>query len=318
MSAKRAVMTEHEERQKLKQGLFFAKSRNEPSVSAKDTARFLRLSAKSRIYLSHYTDLQGLLGILSGQRLWLTRADLLNDLKEFQGADSGKIARSYTASFATTRQESVAMWWMYGLAGEEKEDGRIPVQLSFPVRAIRHELEAMRTDVHEVVEETDKDGKTVKREKRDNPPLSTEKLELFEILYLSNTSGKDTEGSILWNGNRASRKRCAGGHLAKWGPLDGYVKDVGWEYEHETRLALELSPSEKGKDIRQVSLPFKLPVEELLIRVGPGRFSEQWYKKVVEALSQKVADLKLPIIIKKQVKQSQYQIRFLKAQKKEK
>ena len=206
------------------------------------------------------------------------------------------------------------MWWMYGLAGEESENGRIPVQIAFPVRAIRYVLDAMREDVHEVLEEVDKNGKTVKNQKLERPPLAAEKLELFEILYYSNISGKDAEGSILWNGNRASCRRCAGGFSAQWGPLDGYVKDVGWSYEGETRLALELSPSEKSKDIRQVSIPFKLPFEELLIRVGPGRYAEQWHNKVVEELSRKVDALKLPINIKEQVQQSQYQIRFLKVQ----
>lgn len=321
-------VSDSEQRKYLRSRLFDEGVAGDGEVSPEDVATYLQLSARSRQTFCHYTSLKAANSIFGSKRLWLTRMDLLNDMKECQ-QNQGLKERTYIASFSATLKESVAMWWMYGLAGEEEnpetrpqgtEPVRVPVRLALKGVALRRLVEKLQKELQK-----DKDG-VVQAEPDDKPsenqntlaaaktPLKVERIDFFDVLYVSNPKTKTAKnggrnyGQIFWNGRHTSRSRFKNGLEKGTAVLDGYLKDSGWEYEGETRIAIVLDEAEaaKWKGLEHVSIPFEAALEDAELCVGPGRYDEECLKECRKNFGyvKKLKD--------KRISKSEYKIRFKK------
>lgn len=317
-------LSETKQRTKLRSRLFDEGVAGDGEVSPEDVAKYLQLSARARQTFCHYTSLKAANSIFDSGRLWLTRMDLLNDMKECQ-QNQGLKERTYVASFSATLKESVAMWWMYGLAGEEEnpetrpqgtEPVRVPVRLSLKGVALRRLVEELQKDKDGVVqaEPDDKQAESQKKQAENKTPLKVQRIDFFDVLYVSNPKTKTAKngsrnyGQIFWNERHTSRRRFKNGLEKGAAVLDGYLKDSGWVYEGETRIAIVLDETEakKWKGLEHVSIPFAAALEDAELCVGPGRYDEEWLKECKRNFKQ-VKKLK-----SKQVLNSEYKIRFKK------
>jgi hypothetical protein len=317
-------LSETDQRLALRRRLFDEGAAGDGKVSPEDVAQYLRLSARSRQTFCHYTSLKAANSIFGSGRLWLTRMDLLNDMKECQ-KNPGLKERTYVASFAATPKESVAMWWMYGLAGEEEnpetrpqgtEPVRVPVRLALKGVALRRLVEELQKDKDGVVqaEPGDKQPESQKKQAEDKTPLKVERIDFFDVLYVSTPKiktakdGSRNYGQIFWNERHTSRKRFKNGLDKGAAVLDGCLKDAGWLYEGETRISIMLDEAEaaKWKGLEHVSIPFAAALEDAELCVGPGRYDEEWLKECHKNFKH-VEKLK-----SKQVLNSEYKIRFRK------
>lgn len=322
-------LSETKQRTTLRSRLFDEKTADDGEVSPEDVAKYLQLSARSRQIFCHYTSLKAANSIFGSKRLWLTRMDLLNDMKECS-KNPGLKERTYVASFAATPKESVAMWWMYGLAGEEEnpetrpqgaEPVRVPVRLALKGVALRRLVAKLQKDKDGVVlaESDDKQAESEektsrKKQSEDKASLKVERIDFFDVLYVSNPKTKTAKngsrnyGQIFWNDRHANRSRFKNGLEKGAAVLDGYLKDAGWVYEGETRIAIVLDEAEaaKWKGLEHVSIPFEAALEDAELCVGPGRYDGEWLKECRRNFKH-VKELK-----SKQVLNSEYKIRFKK------
>lgn len=238
-------------------------------VSKPKVKDFLRLAARSHKYLFQYTDLNALKGMLKTRRLWLTRATDLNDMREFDGDEDPRNA--FVASFTMTHRENVAMWWMYGLRGEERPR-KVPVRLQFAAAGIQ-----------KVVEGAKKRAWTAKG----GQEIEVKKVEFFDVLYQlsrrgeNGASGKSSSAVVTWNGKFADEGRCSSAFKNATEALSGFVKEGGWEYERETRLVVYLRRPLKCK---KIAIDFGPALDSMRICTGPGQFAKTYPKKAKRAL----------------------------------
>lgn len=85
----------------------------------KQLETFLSLKGKGHNAFYQYTNLGALKGMISSQKLYLSRADTLNDSLEGNGSKMKKTENVYIASFAFREPESIAMWSMYAFPYQE-------------------------------------------------------------------------------------------------------------------------------------------------------------------------------------------------------
>lgn len=261
-------------------------------VSKPEVREFLRLAAQSHRHLFQYTDLNALKGMLKTRRLWLTRATDLNDMKEFEGEEDPRNA--FVASFTMTNRENVAMWWMYGLQGQERPR-KVPVRLQFDAAGIR-----------KVIKGAKKRAWTTNGKRK----LEVKKVEFFDVLYQlsrkgdNGASGASSSAAVTWNGEFANAGRCLSVFRNATKALPGFVKEGGWEYERETRLVVYLRKPLKCK---KIAIDFGPALDEMRVCTGPGNFAKGYPGRVRRAL----VKMGCPI----EIEASDYVIHFLKLEK---
>lgn len=230
--------------------------------TASEVREFLALSGRDHRKYFQYTDLNALCGMLKSGQLWLTRADKLNDLKEFGAKEERKFC--YIASFGTSALENVAMWWMYGLNGIEKDPKRIPVRLEFDGKAFLSCWNAVLPNRPDCIVPVPVGA--------GHPLPQVKEVLLHDMLYRRNHShrkkpnGKRWHGAVSWNGHVADEVRCKKAFENAVESLPGFVKDVGWAYENETRITIRLA--EAGPD--KIAIPFVDALKSVRVLVGPG------------------------------------------------
>lgn len=218
---------------------------------------FLRLAAHSHISFFHYTSLQSLEGMLTNKSLLLTNVASLNDLREGDNNAFEEADRTYVASFGWSNRESIAMWWMYGLAGRVEATQRVPVRLAFNGDAVRSSLDMLADE----------------KRKMDW------KVDLFDILYKSSESDTEETVSFSWYRNTLKCSKSAAQNTAK--AFSGFVKDGGWDYEQETRISIKL-PKCVGQTI---FIPFGEALKSVQVLVGPGQNASEYRNIAINRLA---------------------------------
>lgn len=75
------------------------------------------LDEKSRLqncsYLSHYTNYNRLLQILKSQKLYLSKAEYMNDQLEYKNGDKEGWNKLYFLCLVMNRKENIGMWSVY-------------------------------------------------------------------------------------------------------------------------------------------------------------------------------------------------------------
>lgn len=279
-------------------------------ATSDEVKAFLDLSGRDHRKYFHYTDLKAFLGMLESGQLWLTRADMLNDLKEIGTQSARKM--TYIVSFGPSALENVAMWWMYGLKGKESDQiDQIPVRLEFGGKSIQSLV--TRLDPNDPNMDADRvqplsvpNGEVIN---------SIQSASLYDMLYQrtksrnSEKSRKRLHGAVSWNGLIANETRCSAFRNARE-ELPGFVKDVGWAYENETRLTIRLSS--RGALPEKIAIPFVEALKTVRVIVGPGRNAESNFKATLKRVSSapKIEELASVSDWTERIQPSFYQINF--------
>lgn len=251
-------------------------------ATPEEAVEFLCLSGRDHRRYFHYTSLESLLKMLGGGSFQLSRIDQLNDLKEFSG--NTRNPATYIASFGTSALENVAMWWMYGWNGKEGNSSRIPVRLEFDGKALQRLIDSLAPAKPLRSRQTHSRGE---RTPKFVNVKDIEWIALHDMLYQRTTSRNSDNGKTLrhgavsWNGIIANDYRCEAFRDAKKA-MPGFVKDVGWSYENETRLSIRLRSEAKHPDF--ILIPFTDVLRTAQIIVGPGRNAERNLERATKKL----------------------------------
>lgn len=240
-----------------------------------------QLKKKPKLYSSfvHYTTFEALKGILRTRMLLLSTGSKLNDLREC--SSSRKWKKTYIASFSHEESENVAMWWMYGYKGQKDSycspsDNRIPIRLEFP----KDETMAWLSEI--ASRNPFFPGNDIRKNRaKERPRLSIlGDCSFHNVLYQGSSESKDaiseTDAEDYYYLPQYENSE-------QNEQLTSYVKDAGWQYEKETRLAVFLWHEEKMLD--RIAVPFDPMIQSMRVLVGPCEDIERKTETVRNALT---------------------------------
>jgi len=196
----------------------------------------------------HYMSLDGLKMMLESHTMWLSRLDspALNDWNEFgkYGSPYGW-RRTYIGCFSYGRSESAAMWKMYCRPNNKAVRVLIsPEGIKVWNKALKDVKTLCARPIHDSM---DANNKVARR-------VQVESAGFTDVLYVS-MNGNDERcgdsGIVRWNGQSARIE-----DLREWVSckgVEGFVKDLAWQYEQETRLFVVLK--NKQCEAKRLSIP---------------------------------------------------------------
>lgn len=218
----------------------------------------LKQSALERKYLRHYTTLSGLIYMIEGEALRLTRGDdpNMNDQLEWKRLGQEDVwHRTFISSFSGVANESAAMWGLYGKPSNEA------IRISFDAETIKEWLRILEQRIgHYDVE--------WKGGRKESILGSDIDIDFGNILYGGsvNPDGQTSE-KYYTSGSEFSRKdickRVRDDNFERLPEVTGWIKSDDWRYEEESRLIVRVHPNcvDSQKDLQYVYVP--LPREIL-------------------------------------------------------
>lgn len=245
-----------------------------------DAMKIAHDAALSHSGYQHYMSLMAFEKIIQSRSFWLSRLDnqLLNDWNE-----SGKYGspygwrRTYIGCFSYGRSESAAMWKMY--CHPSKNVIRVFISQKGFMAWNERLKDVKKLKVYPVYEE----GKGYKR---GNRCVQVRTAGLTDVLYVSmngNDERYDDSGCVFWNGRyvRIEDLRecvsCRG--------VEGFVKDLPWQYERETRLFVIL------KNAQCASKRLSIPVPDEVFKSMSFVLSPWLPVGSIDAMKEKIEDL---------------------------
>lgn len=199
----------------------------------------------------HYTGVNAMIGMLRSRMLHLTRGDVLNDRAEGVVGEGRpeKWGRTYVASFAFGKTESVAMWAIYG----------DPIYKGVRIRFDKDTfVAAVQAVSGQQVFEVGEHGE-YRPLKIDNGACV--KAVTSDVVYA-------LEKSITWDGAKLRLDKSSGCGLdARDESLLGVVKNFAWRYEKETRILVTLPCGMKYP--KRIAVPFGKAIDAMSITRSP-------------------------------------------------
>ena len=251
---------------------------NARAVAEIRTAEHLRAYLNARgerhVRYLHYTNLDGLIGMLASGFFHLSKGDRMNDRQEPQMGDSGLWTDTFIGSFAFGQNENMALWGLYGLPWEEAVCIRIP-QGSM-LRWIRG------VDRCYKVEET----------KKYVPLEGTLGLGLNDVAYVTEQAERPIR--IYHSLKRATwpiEKEPSEWQAAT--ELTGFLKRDAWRYENEVRIRA-VCASAKALDRIAIPIPREIIARATVI-FGPWARGENIAKmeeRIAETFKKKLRSVK--------------------------
>lgn len=218
-------------------------SKEEPEVmnlKQLKQALLIQSDAKGR-NCYHYTNMKSLLAMLGNGRMFLTRADKLNDADE----DFPCSRRFYVSCFSAHNGENVAMWAIYGRGQADA------LRLRFSERTLAELFggASRRVEIFEA------DSKMPEKS------LGQAKITFSLVAYASRT-----HADFVWGNRRVAFAKFQntpknGLDRLWWKELRPFAKGNPWEYEKEARLVVEV---EKELEYDHIAIDFARPLEDLL------------------------------------------------------
>jgi len=204
----------------------------------------------------HYTNLSAWLGMKAVKKIHLSLGRRMNDLAEPDKGDVEKWRRTYVASFSFGKLENVAMWGIYGNPFDEAL--RIRFGRGDVLEDVR-KIKDRQAKIFSVKKTEDSQFKYV--------DLSDEICERTEISL--HDIGYWTGRSLYWDGNKMSARRCPDiGEAPRRRDMTGFVKNVAWQYERETRLVITL-PNSVVRPPDMIAIPFEAAIDNAEVLRGP-------------------------------------------------
>lgn len=188
-----------------------------------DTDRRLRNSG----YLYHYTTLRTVVSMINNNSWHLASAANMNDKLEYDNGNEKKWNNLFFSCFMTEEKESIGMWSMYAQPWEAG------VKIAIPKEVVRHWINETK-EVQEIsVEDYRKTGQTIKID----PNNATLKISAVAYSNVDSLEAKSNQEKLIWSTATNTIIKNAT-HLEA---LTGYVKDMAWSYEKETRIKAEFA-----------------------------------------------------------------------------
>lgn len=199
-------------------------------------------SGRERPFCHHYTSLSALLAMMEGGSLRLTRGDdpAMNDQLEWKYfGDMGLWRRTFIASFSCVKEESAAMWGLYGKPPNEA------VRLSFSNKVLNGWMEHLAKDENAPeIEFSARPGEECRRKK-----ISRESMDVSfgDVLYAAigedGKAGKYTYRGVDIPAGEFRALHPKGIDITKSPEITGFVKRSEWAYEEESRIVCKLHES---------------------------------------------------------------------------
>ena len=220
-------------------------------------------SGNDKDVYQNYCKLDRLLQRIVQKRWWLTRCSGagLNDRQEPKKYAGKKdfLKRSYITCFSHDTCENVAMWGLYG------KNDPMAVRVTIPGDTLRRWMNGIefKRDALSSVKKTslmspkDENSKAISAKRISSVAFS-------DLLYVAISEKEDDEldrydirryNSISWRRARYYLKKDKDERdVLLNGQYAGFVKDVEWRYENETRLLVRLKKTTKDKRI-SIAIP---------------------------------------------------------------
>lgn len=199
-------------------------------------------------YLTHYTKVKGLKGMLKSKIWILNNPTSMNDGLELSKYPKEAWEKVFYTCFMTEQAESIAMWSMYA---QPWEDG---LQLSISSNELRQWVSDIK-----VVFEIDPNTKQL-------TGRSTDKawIRMTKVAYTNYDSGRTYEPVSITCGTVTNTRFS---RPYSYEEFLGYIKDDAWKNEQEIRLRVDLPPDLDYKLVG-VQIPDYI-LENMTITKGP-------------------------------------------------
>lgn len=206
---------------------------------------------------SHYTTIDGLLGMIENKLLRLSNGKNMNDIQETTKGKEEVWSRTYISSFSYGENENIAMWGIYSIPWENG------IRISIPGNILGKwisEVEKVYSldDNNEIISEID-----------------IKSIHFVDVLY-STYDEKDKTEKIKFDNYKIinTKEKYNISNPSKESYVTGYIKNRAWEYENETRIRIE---TVNRTGIKKIAL--KIPdyvIDSFEITTSP------WFKNVLK------------------------------------
>lgn len=204
----------------------------------------------------HYTNLSAWRGMLRSRNIHLSLGRMMNDLAEPTKGDTEKWKRTYVASFAFGKLENVAMWGIYGNPFAEA------VRIRFGRKDVLSDVRKVETHQAKIFSVTKAENQKFAYTDLLDEICDAAEISLHDIGYW-------TGRSLYWDGNKKSGRRCPDiGEAPRRRNMTGFVKNVAWQYERETRLVITL-PNLVVNPPEMIAIPFESAIKNAKVLRGP-------------------------------------------------
>lgn len=190
--------------------------------SAEDINQLLSSKALNHTYYYHYSNIEGIEGILSGKTIWVSSMCFSNDATEHNrfGDDT---YRYFQLCFSTGTTENLPLWFLYS-----GKNGR-GMRITFPKKVINKLFLEDDIDIALVNVDTKERIKLI--------PDKNCKVYFKDVLYRK-SEGKKYR--LKYN-TKVNNEFPAEEMDKVYAENKGFVKEIIWFYEKETRLLVEVS-----------------------------------------------------------------------------
>jgi hypothetical protein len=217
----------------------------------------------------HYTNLKGLLGMLSSKHIWLSRMDKMNDKQELEKiicSNPDVWKSTYVFSLNYNSSENLALWGLYGIPWETA------VCITFP---------------RELLIKLTKDTKVYK----DTNVYSNQgnvNLHLTDVIYLGENDNRDASHTLKLNTESLNFDYYNHPFLKinRYENFVGKLKNIAWSYENEVRIHARLESARR--DLEKIAIPLTDEIiSNLTVMFGPwiNENDIDKYKREINILS---------------------------------
>lgn len=200
--------------------------------SAAEINQLLTEKAWSHTEYYHYSDIKSIKGILSDKKIWISSMCFSNDVTEHDRFGD-ETYRYFQLCFSTGTTENLPLWFLYS-----GRNGR-GMRISFPKKVISKLCSAASAELELFNRKTEDRIKLV--------PEKNCKIYFQDVLYRKAEGDKyRLKYNTKVNNNFPTEEMYTVDKKNK-----GFIKDIIWFYEKETRLLVEVDDGVIDKDLFQ-------------------------------------------------------------------
>ena len=200
---------------------------------------------------SHYTTLDRLVDKILTKRWWLTRSTntRLNDRQEAEKfGNRALLARTYQTSFSRGGAENVAMWALYTSLDP------FAVRISIPGQVMKAWLKSIQLLARQTADRL----KTLGVRGNNHPVY----VDFKDVIYAAvgnprrdrDAYDKKRADTLSWNGIRSKKIANLQCRILV-DKCTGWIKDLEWQSEQETRLCVRLERDKNSDDGISIRIP---------------------------------------------------------------
>jgi hypothetical protein len=184
---------------------------------------YLEMKGKNHKNYYHYTNREGLRGMLLSKKMHISRGNQMNDKQELTKGNLKIWENLYLASFNYGEEENMAMWGLYGVPNEDA------IRITIPGKYMRNWI----NDIGKIYSIASNRGETNNEEL-----LNFNNIALTDVVYVTGKRNDD-----IFNLKRSGDKLTVSrenhlGRVSDHSKMTGYIKNAAWSYENEVRIRI--------------------------------------------------------------------------------